>query len=158
MITKPTVFILGAGASVSFGYPTGKSLIEIILKNFDQNNVDNVISNFEGLGFSLEEILSFRDELRHSAAPSIDSFLEPRIEEERYLGKLAITNALIPFENIDPLFSPDSWYTLFFNMLNSKFDDFEKNKISFITFNYDRSLEQFLMTTLKNRFFIKVSG
>jgi len=68
------------------------------------------------------------------------------------LGKLAIANALIPFENIDSLFSTDSWYKLFFNMLNSKFNDFEKNKISFITFNYDRSLEQFLMTTLKNRY------
>jgi len=60
MITKPTVFILGAGASNSFGYPTGKSLIDIILGNFDQNNDHNALSRFEGLGFSLEEILSFR--------------------------------------------------------------------------------------------------
>jgi len=152
MITKPTVFILGAGASVGFGYPSGKSLVEIIIKNFDQNNDNNAISIIEGLGFSLEEILSFRDELQYSAAPSIDSFLEPRKEEERYLGKLAIANALIPCENIDPLFSPGSWYSLFFNMLNSKFEVFEKNRVSFITFNYDRSLEQFLMTTLKKRY------
>ena len=35
MITRQTVFILGAGASYGFGYPLGKKLLEIILKNFE---------------------------------------------------------------------------------------------------------------------------
>ncbi|WP_291122940.1 SIR2 family protein, partial [Flavobacterium sp. UBA6046] len=90
--------------------------------------------------------------LRFSATPSTDTFLEPRQEEERYLGKLAIAYALIPFEKEEPLFYDNSWYKTFINKLNLSFEDFEKNKISFITFNYDRSLEFFLMTSLKNRF------
>ena len=52
MTTKPTVFILGAGASYGFGYPLGKNLVEIILKNFDPDNSDNAIKLFTGLGFS----------------------------------------------------------------------------------------------------------
>jgi len=152
MITKLTVFILGAGASYGFGYPLGKKLVEIILKNFDPDNLDNAIELFTGLGFSEEEIISFRNQLRLSAAPSIDSFLEPRGEDIRYLGKLAIAYALIPFENEEPLFYDNSWYSILFNKINSSFENFDKNKVSFITFNYDRSLEYFLLTTLKNRY------
>lgn len=152
MINRPTVFILGAGASYGFGYPLGKNLVDIIVKNFDPNNTENAIELFKGLGFSEEDLISFRDKLRLSAAPSIDSFLEPRGEDDRYLGKLAIAYALIPFENTDTLFYDDSWYKTLLQKLKITFDDFEKNKISFVTFNYDRSLEHFLMTALRNQF------
>jgi len=77
MINRPTVFILGAGASYSFGYPLGKNLVDIIVKNFDPNNTENAIELFKGLGFSEEDLISFRYKLRLSAAPSIISFLEP---------------------------------------------------------------------------------
>ena len=30
MITKPTVLILGAGASVDYGFPTGRGLVSLI--------------------------------------------------------------------------------------------------------------------------------
>ena len=152
MITRPTVFILGAGASYSFGYPLGKNLLEIIIKNFDPDNSENTIELFKGLGFSEDDITSFRNKLRLSAAASIDSFLESRDEDDRYLGKLAIANALIPFEKTDTLFYDNSWYKTLLEKLKITFNDFEKNKISFITFNYDRSLEHFLITALQNLF------
>lgn len=152
MISKSTVFVLGAGASFGFGYPLGKKLVDIILENFNPEKSQNVVEIFEGLGFSLDEIIAFRNELSLSATPSIDSFLEPRGEEEKYLGKLAIAYALIPFENTEPLFDGSSWYRTFLDQLNPSFNDFDKNKLAFVTFNYDRSLEYFLMTALKNRF------
>ena len=130
----------------------GKNLVEIILKNFDPENPKNAIELFKGLGFSEEEIADFRKELKFSVSPSIDTFLEPRKKDERYLGKLAIANALIPCENDELLFYSTSWYSILFNQINSSFENFDKNKISFITFNYDRSLEYFLFTTLKNRY------
>jgi hypothetical protein len=34
--------------------------------------------------------------------------------------------------------------------LNSSFDEFEQNKLSIVTFNYDRSLEHYLFTSLLN--------
>ncbi|WP_291122938.1 hypothetical protein, partial [Flavobacterium sp. UBA6046] len=60
MVTRPTVFILGAGASYNFGFPLGKDLVEIILKNFDPENSQNALHIFEGLGFSKDEIIAFR--------------------------------------------------------------------------------------------------
>ena len=36
--------------------------------------------------------------------------------------------------------------------MNTPFEDFEKNLVSVITFNYDRSLEQFLFISLKSRY------
>jgi hypothetical protein len=152
MVNRPTVFILGAGASNSFGYPLGKNLIDIIIKNFDPDNSRRTVDLFEGLGFSENDISSFRSKLKLSAAPSIDSFLEPRGEDDRYLGKLAIAYALIPFENTDTLFYDNSWYKILLEKLKTTFNDFDKNKISFITFNYDRSLEHFLVTALQNQF------
>ena len=151
MITKPTVFILGAGASYGFGYPLGSRLKEIIIENFDPDTSGKVIELFKGLGFSGEQISFFRNQLRLSPSLSIDSFLEHRGEEEKDLGKLAIAYALIPLEKADILFSTSSWYNTFFNKIKPTFTDFERNRISFITFNYDRSLEHFLMTALVNQ-------
>ena len=37
MIDKQTVFILGAGASAPYGYPTGKQLRQQIIDNLDIN-------------------------------------------------------------------------------------------------------------------------
>ena len=39
-----------------------------------------------------------------------------------------------------------------YDRLKSSFEEFDKNRISFITFNYDRSLEQFLFAALRNQF------
>lgn len=159
MITKPTVFVLGAGASKQFGYPLGSGLVDIILNNFSLSNSknsvsgkDNPIEIFLGLGFSENDIDSFRYELSYAATPSIDAFLEHRQEEERLLGRLAIAYALIPFEQTQLLFTKDSWYYNLLNKINPALDNLEKNRISFITFNYDRSLEHFLMMALTNRF------
>ena len=36
MIDAPTVFILGAGASMAFGFPSGKGLLDIICRNINE--------------------------------------------------------------------------------------------------------------------------
>jgi hypothetical protein len=52
------------------------------------------------------------------------------------------------------LFTPpgDSgdWYGYLSERLNLYFDEFEHNKLSIVTFNYDRSLEHYLFTSLLN--------
>lgn len=45
-----------------------------------------------------------------------------------------------------------NWYQYIFEKMNSKFDDFAKNNVSFITFNYDRSLKYYFFTSLKNSY------
>ena len=47
--------------------------------------------------------------------------------------------------------APDAdWYLYLSKRLNWSFDEFENNKLSIITFNYDRSLEHYLFTSLLN--------
>src|SRR5439155_7883729 len=50
----------------------------------------------------------------------------------------------------DPPESDGDWYLYLSERLNSSFDEFENNKLSIITFNYDRSLEHYLFTSLLN--------
>jgi hypothetical protein len=88
-------------------------------------------------------------------APSVDFFLEHRKEFER-IGKLAIAATLIPHENYD-FFQPTAaprWYETLFHLMVEG-GQFEDNKLSVITFNYDRSLEAFFFQALQNLFGFK---
>lgn len=154
MITRPTVLILGAGASVYYGFPTGRRLL------------DNICVALEG-GYETQfgrrllatsrvkpqEMVEFREHLYKSAKQSVDAFLERR-PEFLTVGKLAIAQALVPYEDPNELVKrgrqPDSWYQLLFNSLDSRFDEFPQNKLGVLTYNYDRSLEEFLFTSLKH--------
>jgi len=160
MIKTKTLFILGAGASVPFEYPSGIKLRENILSggmnpkiiesflpdydNYDQDEDDRIEKDIH-----LEEFISA---FSRSGVYSIDLFLENR-PDFMGVGKRAIAAYLISCE-IDKNLrrSKDNWYMYLFNRLKSSFEDFDKNKISFITFNYDRSLEYFLFEALRNLF------
>ncbi len=163
MITTNTVLILGAGASVPFGFPTGEGL-----KNEMCNRTllsDGLVNILRSSGFNAETIGRFRTALIRSGRPSVDAFLEYR-EEFVDVGKAAIACTLLPLEKTDRLFDcwmqkgekPDdnmgNWYQHLFGVLSDgvPFDDFDKNKLGIITFNYDRSLEQYLFTALKNSY------
>jgi len=67
---------------------------------------------------------------------------------------------LIPYEDERRLFNiggsvdmPSSWYRYLMDKLDAKdCDEFKYNKLSVITFNYDRSWEHYLFTALKHRY------
>ncbi|MHC4558281.1 MAG: hypothetical protein ACYS80_13365 [Planctomycetota bacterium] len=164
MIKSNTVLVLGAGASAPFGFPTGQGLkdrvCDIILTPQKSEKI------LEPLGFKTEEIASFRSALLNCGRTSVDAFLEYR-EDLLDIGKVAIAAALLPFETTDRLFSDwipkrmdselskeGNWYDLLFGALADgvPFDEFHKNSLSIITFNYDRSLEHYLFTSLKNSY------
>lgn len=153
MIKTRTLFILGAGASKAFGYPTGielrkricsKSKNTIIAKAFSSTYEDELCCH--------KSVDKFVSEFSKSGVFSIDSFLEHRPEFMEF-GKMAIASYLLPCENDDKLRDfGKNWYMYLFDRINASFEDFDKNTISFITFNYDRTLEQFLFEALKYRF------
>ncbi|MBN2211361.1 MAG: hypothetical protein JW709_08200 [Sedimentisphaerales bacterium] len=177
MIEKRTVMILGAGASIPYGFPSGYGLLQIVCRcngaTINYNPPGN-INTFHSLppitdlvkhGIDQAKFQKFLYELEHSQV-SIDQFIEHRGEEYYDLGRQAIAIALLRLENETRLFRQDarvrfsnsdeshanSWYQfLWSRMIRPKFsfDDFDQNKISFITFNYDRSLEHFLFEALK---------
>ncbi|MGB7958029.1 MAG: hypothetical protein WCF77_04300 [Minisyncoccia bacterium] len=146
MITTPTVLILGAGASVPYGFPSGASLRDKIYNNLQEGSERFI--QLRGEGFEKNKILKFREDLLSSQAYSIDAFLGHRPEYED-VGKAAIVQELIPLE--DPANLQGNWYQFLFHEIGVKvgFDHFHENAISIITFNYDRSLEEFLFRGLK---------
>lgn len=154
MITIPTVLILGAGASAPYKFPVGSELLATICTDVANEGKHLCRQLVELAGRQVDELNAFSQALQLSGQQSVDTFLEKR-PEFLGVGKEAISCALVPRE-CDPktLFRlPDSWYRHLFNKMDVRsLEEFKANKINFITFNYDRSLEHFLFTTLKNSY------
>jgi len=163
MIEK-TVFILGAGASCPYGFPSGSELREQIISVY--------VSDFEAylnararvkvlIPQELSKAKEFTDKFRKSTK-SIDLFLalNPEFKET---GKRAIIFRILRAEKQSHFreqskHKDQDWYTLLFECMTKGFvkkDDYSRfceNDVSFITFNYDRSLEHFLYDSLLNSF------
>jgi len=163
MITQPTVLVLGAGASIPYGFPSGRDLYFQIKRNLDtqtrEPNNQYLWGKLLSLGYSAGDIASFKSALDFADPLSVDAFLEHR-NEFLPIGKLAIALTLIPLENPERLFNigrgkdvQESWYRYLMGRLDANDClDFRRNKLSIITFNYDRSLEHYLFTSLMNNF------
>jgi len=161
MIMDNTVLVLGAGASMPYGFPSGRELFFIIKKglNIFTQGKRIVWEKLRTLGIKDNEIKDFRSALNYADSPSIDAFLEHRSEFSE-VGKLSIALILIPYEDERRLFNiggsadmPSSWYRYLMDKLDAKdCDEFKYNKLSVITFNYDRSWEHYLFTALKHRY------
>lgn len=161
MFTEKTVFVLGAGASAPFDFPTGRTLKDQVASQIIEGR--DLYMLLMSSGFSNTLLMEFAVTLRDSGQPSIDAFIERR---GKFLeaGKAAIAAALLPYEEAGHLFmvqgkghkeSDANWYDLLFNMLSEKatrWEDLGDNQLSIITFNYDRSLEQYLSTALRNSY------
>jgi len=150
MIKTNTLFILGAGASSPFGYFTNVQLRTAICNHEMQSTVVRAITPpYDNEDWYYKSYNKFIDEFAKSGLYSIDFFLEHRTEYMN-MGKMAIAANLIQFETDERLRKVEgNWCIYLYNRLKSSFDDFDKNSISFITFNYDRSLEQFLFEAIK---------
>ena len=153
MINKPMVLVLGAGASVDYGYPTGGTLKELIIDDNSKRR-QSIVNQITEQKISMRDYNVFVESFKLSGQTSIDTFLEKR-SEFNDIGKLLIVIYLSSKENVSDLFDKNrvkqDWYSYLFNIMdgNSSFDGFGDNKLSIITFNYDRSLETYLFTALR---------
>jgi len=167
-LKKKTVLILGAGASMPYGFPSGdelKNRIITSLASFPKRagpatQLENLMHES---GINPAKIQAFRDELSGASHVTIDRFLENHRDFEE-IGKLAIAGTLIPFEtdSIIPMFEPwklrfegqsraeGGWYKYVAQQLNLSSTYWGDALLTVITYNYDRSLEYFLFRILKS--------
>jgi hypothetical protein len=156
MIKSKTVFVLGAGASHPYGFPLGRDLLFdvcTILANSQSPARDLIKGCYAKTDL---EIDCFVNELRGSHIASVDAFLENR-PDYLSIGKPAIALALIPYERFEKLVRKRdeyNWYEYLYQQMGATREAFRESakQLSFITFNYDRSLEFFFFYSLVNSY------
>lgn len=135
---QKTVLITGAGFSMPYGYPSGRSLVSDIIKSYKEGHKLHYLSQ----------------QLDDSSWESIDRF----INEQNKLGQNdiaksaieAITYQILRAEEESLTKDVDSSQDIVKFLLN-KIDESEYNNITIITFNYDRYLEYKLYKMLSLR-------
>jgi len=167
MITEKTVFILGAGASAPYGYPTGEELRRIICFDYPKIANQDIYFDREDNGNqdkrdTAKKAKKLAEVFYKSSASSIDLFLSANRDYSE-IGKRAIICSIHRAEMLskfrEEISDPkNDWYTYLYRRMTKiltepdSYKGFGNNKVSFITFNYDRSLEYFLYESLTNFF------
>lgn len=152
MIRKPTVVVLGAGASIDYKLPSSSKLREDIVNSISPtSNRSAEISKW--IGVEAAQLRDFAHQLRNSRTETIDSWLaaNPKFMD---LGKTAICKVIGQHEHAGFLYG--GWCQDIWNIMKEgarDIDTFTKNnRLFFVTFNYDRSLEEFFYQSIKNYF------
>ena len=156
MIKTKTVFVLGAGSSMPYGFPSGAELRDTLCNELSADTPLRV-TLLQECGIGKSHCSNFGEALLRSSQPSIDSFLAKRADYAE-VGKLAIAYELCRRESPLHLFRTDNddhWYRALWAALERDAHNsalLGNNKVRFITFNYDRSLEFFLHESTKHTF------
>lgn len=173
------VFILGAGASCDFGFPSSMKLMQEIQSLWNSPQ-EEIITNYARIIEQLKKLSRFRevgqeqivvkkikklsDRLYFSGADSIDDFLSQcKDEVDVQFGKLTILKIILEREQKTEGFGDEALFKWEENWLRGlfgeefRFQDIEalNNKLSkdqfyFVIFNYDRCVENFLYTAIQN--------
>lgn len=137
---------------MDYGFPSGRELLMTICRELHKDKSKLSLA-MQDLGFLNQHVKDFAQALDTSMQQSVDAFLEHR-SEFMEVGKAAIAAALIPHEDARRLGRRDEmhWYEYLFMRMRAAKEEFINNRVSFITFNYDRSLEYFLFNVIKNTY------
>ena len=166
MFETETVILLGAGASMPYDFPSGRTLLFEIARSLnegilhikrggDPDYAPLVYRSIIEHKIARQSIEFFAEDLSKTMQPSIDSFLE-MYPEYVEMGKVAIAASLIPHVSLGNITSRNQqdikWYEYFFNLLGSPHNIVRMKQLSIVTFNYDRSLEYFLFNAFMNSY------
>jgi len=200
MINKKTILVLGAGASMDYGFPSGEQLLQDIINilngpllHEDKDAVRMLIAavtcryfetkkiNKTNICSQYNSVKEFEQKFIRSSTTSIDDFISKIPEDKQELkiiGKILIILSISRLENeqrliyehetlepshryykelgiekTDPPITIVSLVRGWYNYLWRKIyegEDIPRNlkALTIITFNYDRSIEQYLYTSL----------
>jgi hypothetical protein len=152
MIKKRTVFVLGAGAHVPYGFSTGEGL----LVRARSLGIEQMVEATEGQ-VPRQDLVPLRQALTDNFLPSIDALLEHR-QSLRRPGKMLMLSLLVDEERQalgNQWKADEDWMSLVFQYMAedaASLEQFSKNPVTFITFNYDRLLEYRLIRGLVARY------
>ena len=158
MVTEPTVLIVGAGGSIPYWYPSGESLVQRILIGLEtlspKRDPEEVLRPIASLllhaGYEMSVLIKFRDMLAGSKTYSVDRLLQ--IKAHHHLleaGKAAIASALVPHEHSVTLTVQNDWYRYLLNQLISNLGADASEPLTILTYNYDRSLDNYLYASFQ---------
>lgn len=166
MIETKTVLIVGAGASVPYGYPTGPDLRGELC---DLSKLGDLHDEYNKI--YMERVNLFCQAFKASQIFSIDAFLAKRGEDalgtwnllssrdvNTYgeCGKIAIACRLIEREIRTPYLpepEEDHWLQYLWNLMShTPKAQFQDNQLKIISFNYDRVIEQYFQTVIKHAY------
>lgn len=151
MIQKRTVFVLGAGASIPYGFPSGQELRhEICTQTLKPDDPRHAI--LMQIFHSKEKIKACRTALSRSWASSIDMFIASRSDYAN-IAKAAIALTIAKCETDNDLFfakPKEDWFRYLWRFLHDpNGEPLPTDRVSFVTFNYDRTLEHALANAIK---------
>jgi hypothetical protein len=157
MITEETLFIIGAGASNPYGYPTGTEILNEIIGKFTKRFAELYkLDNYEVPKNFVKELVGSRDKM-------IDYFLATSSINNTEIGKKAILLSIHDYEQKNQLdelkkLPDDDWFRdltreMTKDLVTQKdVRSFKGNRVNFLTFNYDRTIEYFLGGIIQHKF------
>lgn len=155
MIKERTVLVVGAGASKPYGFPLGSELRDAVIRSAANAAMS---ARLDPIGGYDDELAEFAGDLAESGYSSVDAFLENRSEWTK-IGKAAMSLCLLSSEmqSLSKLFPPnqpgDHWYeTLWSRWGGRSWPSFKSTPLTIVTFNYDRSLEHYLVHVAANNY------
>lgn len=152
MITKPTVLVVGAGASVPYGFPTGKELtariVTTLMDEGPHQGMNRCLERMAAKSRSTVDLTAFGERLKSSGLSSIDAFLQ--FEHNESLGpaaKAAVAWHIGQCEEEKKcglVEENGDWLQYLFDMLvegATTADALGQNRVTIVTFNFDRVIE-----------------
>ena len=160
MITTPTTFVVGAGASTDYGLPTSADLREQAHRLNPQDTVYQLI--LQAKLCTPEQLNKILDDLRRQGTLSIDEFLFARQQNEitMEVGRALIALLLgSKLSQVKPPHSlgngPTDWLGYIINKMQSGAPNCEafvegNTEVRFVTFNFDSIIEDRLEKAIRN--------
>jgi len=130
-----------------YGFPSGEGLKTKVLEVLEDHDIRSIVEKFH----AAHVVNRLHEAIANSPLASVDLILE-RQPGLMLVGKVAMVIPIMMSEKMEMLrgiSNDDHWYQYLYRQMDTeKLEDFAKNKLRIATFNYDRSLEQFLFRAL----------